>query len=465
MVPNRGRGSIGIIGLGHVGLPTGLALSSKGFDVLGYDANPLLSRRIARGRSPYREEGLAALLSAEIRLGRFKVAKSLAEVAGSAEVIFLCVPTPSLPNGRIDLRILRAAAEQLGDALRGVADRRLVVVKSTVPPGTTEAIVGPLVRRHSRRRDRRLEFASNPEFLAEGTMVRGSLGPERVVIGASSRTAWSTLKRVFETFHAPIFRLTPSGAELVKYASNTLLALKVSFANEIARLADLIETDVDQVMAAVGRDPRLGTAFLRAGPGFGGSCFDKDLRALVEWGRQRGVSVRAAETALAINADQAVYAVGLVRRAAGPLHGRRIALLGLSFKAGTEDVRESRAFPIARGLVRAGAMVQAHDPVAGDGFRRAWIPSSRPGAGKLVVCRSVEDALHGVDAAVLQADWPLYSKWPPKWTRQMRSPRVVDLRRAIRPGVAKRAGLEVLALGSARSRNVRADRPTRRRVR
>lgn len=447
-MPSRPAPSIGIVGLGHVGLPTGLALARGGCRVLGYDVDTQLRSKVARGIAPYREAGLAPLLRDQVESGRFTVARDLSELAHSADLIFLCVPTPSLPSGRIDLRPLRKAAQEVGTALRDIGAYRAVVVKSTVPPGTTEQVVEPIVRRLSGKAGRRLGFAATPEFLAEGTMVRDSLRPDRIVVGTNDPRAWTLLRRAYRSFRAPMVRLTPSGAELVKYSSNTLLALKLSFANEIARLADTLDTDIDQVMGAVGRDPRLGPAFLRAGPGFGGSCFDKDLRALLTWATDRGLILRTAAAALDINHDQTDYSIELVRRTVGSLRGRRVALLGLAFKEGTEDVRESRALPIARRFVRAGATVRAHDPVASGGFERAWASSGASGPGRMEICRTVERALDGADVAVLHTAWPVYRQWPSRWTRKMRSPRLVDLRRALSPSVVRRAGLQVTALGA-----------------
>jgi len=203
-------------------------------------------------------------------------------------------------------------------------------------------------------------------------------------------------------------------------------------------------------MKAVGRDPRIGPRFLRAGPGFGGSCFDKDLRALVSRGRELGIRLRSADAALDINDDQLAYVLGLIRSAVGPLDGRKVAVLGLSFKAGTDDPRESRALPIVRHLVAEGAIVRGHDPVALDSFRALWQRSSRPRQGRFVLCRSVTEALRDVDAAVLQVDWPEYSAWKRSWTEWMARPLLIDLRRAVRPATARRAGLTVVALGAGK---------------
>jgi len=442
---------IGIVGLGYMGLATGLAFAAHGARVVGYDLKPAVRSSVAAGRAPYREVGLAELLRDQRRTGRFRVVDGLSSLVAESEGIFLCVPTPSRPSGRIDLGPLRRSVAEVGRALRVPSGYRVVVVKSTVVPGTTSTVVAPSLARHSRRDSSQLGVAANPEFLAEGSLVRDATAPERIVVGTSDRRALAWLRRAYRGFGAPILALSPSGAELVKYSSNAFLALKVSFANEIARLSDRLGVPVDDVMAAVGRDSRIGARFLRAGPGFGGSCFEKDLRALAARSRELGVRLRSAEAALRINAEQLDYVRALVRSALGPLRGRRIALLGLAFKAGTDDVRESRALPIAADLVASGAIVRGHDPAARATFQSAWDRSGPRGPGRLELCESVGAALSGADGAILQADWPEYARWPAAWTRAMRRPVLLDLRREVDPDSAGRNGLTIVALGAGRS--------------
>jgi UDPglucose 6-dehydrogenase len=442
------RPRVGIAGLGYMGLATGLSFAAHGMPVFGYDVKPEIRAAVRRGATPYAEAGLEELLRSQLRARRFHVVDSVGELVRESQGIFLCVPTPSARSGRIDLKPLRTSAHEIASALRAVTGYRLVVVKSTVVPGTTEDVVAPLVRRVSRRSPDEVSVASNPEFLAEGTMVEDALHPDRVVIGASDARAERWLRRAYAPFRSPIFALPPSGAELVKYSANSFLALKVSFANEIARVADRVSVDVDQVMAAVGHDPRIGERFLRAGPGFGGSCFDKDVRALVARGAEFGLRLRAGEATLRINDEQLDYVLDLVRSVVGRVRGKRIALLGLAFKAGTDDVRESRALPIAQRLVHAGASVRGHDPVANRNFGRAWAALTGSADGGLRLFDRVGDALDGADLAVLQGDWAEYSRWSARWTRRMHAPILLDLRRFVPRAVARRAGLTVIGLGA-----------------
>jgi UDPglucose 6-dehydrogenase len=431
-----------------MGLSTGLAFAAHGLPVFGYDIKPEIRTAVASGSTPYQEVELGELLKAQLRSQRFHVVDSPEEVAERAEGIFLCVPTPSLPSGRIDVRPLEKSAEQIGSALMAPRGYRLVVVKSTVVPGTTQSLVAPIIQRRSGRSSQQVGVASNPEFLAEGTMVRDALHPDRIVLGTNDRRSLAWLRRVYRPFHAPIFNLSPAGAELVKYSANAFLAVKVSFANELSRLADRLGVNVDSVVTAVGHDPRIGERFLQAGPGFGGSCFEKDLRALVARSTDLGLHFRSGEAALRINQEQLAYVVDRIRAAVGPLSGKKLALLGLSFKAGTDDVRESRALLLARELVTSGATVRGHDPVALENFRRAWDSHYADTDGHLKLFNTVEEALNGADAAILQADWPIYARWPSAWSRRMKRPLLVDLRRALNPRAARRAGLTVLGLGA-----------------
>jgi len=430
-----------------MGLATGVAFAAHGLSVTGYDVKSDVRESTARGVTPFHERGLAELLRRQVRSGRFSVVDSAPVLAKAAEGIFLCLPTPSLAGGGIDLRPLKKGTAELGRALRNVEGYRLVVVKSTVLPGTTETVVEPMLRRLSGKSPHELGVAVNPEFLAEGTMVRDALHPDRIVLGTRDLRSQGWLKRVYRPFRAQSFLLTPSGAELVKYSSNAFLALKVSFANEFSRLSEELGLDIDRVMEAVGADSRIGRRFLNAGPGFGGSCFEKDLKALVLRARELGVRLRTGEATLSINDDQAKHIMTLVRKVAGPLEGKTVAVLGLAFKAGTDDVRESRAFPLVSGLVREGVRVRVHDPVALSNFRRAWERCPSSNLGSVEFSGSVTESLAEADAAVVQADWPEYRKWRPEWTRRMKEPCLVDLRRSVKLRTNDATGLRILALG------------------
>lgn len=440
-------GAVGISGLGYMGLATALAFAHHGRTVVAFDARPELRASLAAARTPIYEAGLTRLLRSELASARFRVVGSWEELAGAARTIFLCLPTPRRPSGRIDLRPLGAGVRQLADALPRGGDRRLVVIKSTVVPGTTEGFVRPLLERRTGRTRADLGVAANPEFLAEGSMVRDALTPDRIVIGTSEPLDRDWLREAYRGFRAPIVCLTPTGAELVKYSANAFLALKVSFANEISRLAEPLGVDIDDVMRGVGLDPRIGPRFLSAGPGFGGSCFAKDVQALVARAGELGAKPTVLRSLSRANELQTHHAFELVRRAAGDLSDARVALLGLAFKDGTDDVRESRALPLLRALTSAGAKVRGHDPVALVNFERASRAGPAFPRGSVRFVPTVEEALDHADVAIVQAAWPEYRRWPRRWSERMRRPVVVDLRRCLSPSLRRRGDFLWFGLG------------------
>jgi UDPglucose 6-dehydrogenase len=450
----KGRNSIpvvGIGGLGYMGLATGLGFAHRGVRVLGYDVREEARTALRAGRTPIYEPGLLDLLRAERRSQRFGVVDSWNELAEQCDVVYLCLPTPARSDGRIDLSPLQGGVTSLGEALKGRREYRLVVVKSTVVPGTTEGVVRPLLENVSGRDATTLGVAANPEFLAEGTMVRDATSPDRIVVGTSTARDERLLRRIYAQFPSRLVVVSPTEAELTKYSSNAFLALKVTFANEVSRLAESVGASIDPVMDAVGLDPRVGPRFLSAGPGFGGSCFEKDVLAFATSSRARGVRMRLVEALVPSNEDQTDHAFDLVQSAAGPVGGKTVALLGLAFKAGTDDVRESRALSIATAVVRAGGRLRLHDPVAADRFRALWKVPKGAGPKTVVYCPTPAEALRTADLAILQVAWPEYLRWPLAWTQRMRTPVVVDLRRALSATVVSRAHLEWHGLGAGRA--------------
>jgi UDPglucose 6-dehydrogenase len=461
--PAERRPAAGVVGLGYMGLATAAAFARHGVTTFGFDVLPQRRAAVRAGSSPFHEEGLEQLLRTETSRGRLRVVDTLAELVERSTVIFLCVPTPPKDDGRIDLRPLEAVVRQLGGVLRATNGFRLVVVKSTVVPGTTESFVAPLLREVSGRGPRLLGVAANPEFLAEGRMVRDALQPDRIVVGVSDARSARTFEALFRGFGAPVLTMSPAGAEMTKYAANTFLALKVSFANELSRFSEQLGVDVDDVVRGFGSDRRIGESFLQAGPGFGGSCFSKDVQAFTRTARDHGVELRIAEQILPVNDAQTRHAVELVVRALpnGGNHGV-VALLGLAFKEGTDDLRESRALPIARELARRGLRVRAHDPVARGKFA-AWLASEPAAVRQRVdVVETVEEAVQGADVAVVQVPWPEYLAWPPEWTSAMRRPALVDLRRRFPLDRALSQKLTVVRLGDGRTVSAPACVPSRR---
>ncbi|GAA4556734.1 UDP-glucose/GDP-mannose dehydrogenase family protein [Pseudonocardia xishanensis] len=430
---------VAVIGAGYVGLVSAVGLAEHGHRVVCVDADPARVAAITEGRPPIAEPGLAELLRRHA--GRSVLATGdLAGAVLEADLTLLCVGTPSGSDGSIDTSALEAAAEQVGSALRarpaGTA-APVVVVKSTVVPGVTDGIVAAaLARGCDLVRGRELGLGVNPEFLTEGQAVADFLEPDRLVIGGDE-LAVAAMRRLYAGFTAvPLIETTARTAEMIKYASNALLATAISFANEIALISDAVGgIDALAVMQGVHASRYLTTptetgpvvaglaSFLEAGCGYGGSCLPKDVAALSAHGRSAGASPRMLEAVAAVNADQPARLVALVRRELGALAGRSVTVLGLAFKPDTDDVRHSPAFPVLRGLVDEGARVLAHDPVVGPEV----LPS---GVGHT---HDLACALAGADAVVLVTRWGEYLAVPGLLRAAGAEPLVVDGRRLLDP--------------------------------
>jgi UDPglucose 6-dehydrogenase len=314
--------------------------------------------------------------------------------------VFLSVGTPSRRDGSIDLSSLKKASRAVGRGMRSAEGYHAVAVKSTVVPGTTESIVRPALEKSSgKRAGREFGLAMNPEFLREGSAVEDAVHPDRIVIGGIDEKSIETLEAVYASFDCPRMRTDLRTAEMVKYATNAFLAMKVSFANELANLCDAFGgLNVDKVVEGMSLDPRINPRFLKAGLGFGGSCFPKDVRAILAAGQARGYTPRLLKATLAVNERQPLRAIELAEKAVGSLRGKRVAILGLSFKGGSDDIRESRAIPLARALLQKGASVIGYDPMANKAFRRT-VP-------KVEIAKDLASALAHADVCIVHNDWP-----------------------------------------------------------
>lgn len=442
---------IGVVGLGHVGLATACAFAAHGLPVTGYDVDAETRTRLGRGQSPWFEPGLDSLLRTQVKARRFAVTNSVADVVRSTDLVFLCVPTPSSDTGAIDLSFVRSAAEAVGDSLRNAGHWVSVILKSTTLPGTVDTVLVPtLEARSGLRAGTDFGAASNPEFLAEGTLIADALHPSRIVVGVREVRTARLLRRAYADFGTPVLTMSPAGAELVKYAANAMLATRVSFANEFARVAERSGTDVVPVLEAIGLDPRIGPLYLRAGPGFGGSCFTKDLRALVEYARALSIDLKIPVATLAVNEAQAERVVEIAEQELRSLSGKTVAVLGLSFKANSDDVADSRAYPIVVELVRRGARVVLYDPRATDRFVRG-LPVAAPSvkASDVETVPTLIDALTKSDAAIVQTDWPEFRRLAAKEWGRLRQRLVVDARRSVDPAKLLRQNVRYRAIGRA----------------
>jgi UDPglucose 6-dehydrogenase len=417
---------IEIVGAGHVGLVHAVAFALAGHEVLAADVDEKVTATLKKGKPPFYEPGLEDALGKAIATGRLSFSTDVARAANRAEVVFLSVGTPSRRDGSIDLSPLKKASQAVGRGMGSAEGYQVVAVKSTVVPGTTESVVRPALEKSSgKKAGRDFGLAMNPEFLREGSAVEDAVHPDRIVIGAIDGKSIETLEAVYSGFDCPRIGTDLRTAEMVKYATNAFLAMKVSFANELANLCDAFGgLNVDKVVEGMGLDPRINPRFLKAGLGFGGSCLPKDVRAILAAGKAKGYAPKLLKATLDVNERQPFRAVALAEKAAGTLRGKRVAILGLSFKGGSDDVRESRGIPLARALLRKGANVVGFDLMANEAFRAA-VP-------KVEIAKDLASALAHADVCIVHNDWPQWRDLTTADFVGMRRKVVIDGRRIIR---------------------------------
>lgn len=431
-----------VFGAGYVGLVSGTGLSDLGHEVLVYDIDPEKVRQLAEGRIPIYEPGLGDLVHRNQRGGRLHFSDTVSAPFDSADAYFIAVGTPPDATGAADLSAVMAVADTIAQTAK---QKAIVVVKSTVPVGTCDAVQERLAKSKVP-----LEVVSNPEFLKEGDAVNDFFKPDRVVVGAQSAEARQALRDLYAPLQLSGERLVITdrrSSELIKYASNTMLAIRISFMNELSRLCHATGADIHSVRLGVGTDSRIGKKFLYAGPGYGGSCFPKDVQALMALGRDNAVQMRVAEAAHHANEDQAHFLAHLVEQSLGSLEGKRIALWGLAFKPETDDIRESPAEKLAKALLAKGATVTGHDPEAGPNFQKQ-LP-------KVTVKERDYDALDGAHALVLLTEWRSYRA--PNFGEIKKRlvsadgapPLLVDARNVWRPADVMKAGLRYQGIGVA----------------
>ena len=427
-----------IVGTGYVGLVTGAGLADFGNQVLCVDVDRAKIDRLERGEIPFYEPGLQDLVARNVRQRRLRFGVSLPEATRWGEAIFICVGTPQTKTGRADLRYVLGAAKTIAKSMNGY---RLIVQKSTVPVGTADR-VRDVVRRYAPRR-MRFDVASNPEFLREGTAVENFMHPDRIVIGVDSNAARDLLREIYSPLYlieTPMVVTNVRTAELIKYAANAFLATKISFINEMANLAEAVGADVRDVAKAMGLDRRIGPKFLHAGPGFGGSCLPKDTRALREFARRAGTRVRVTEAAIETNDAQRKVAVSKIVEALRGKARPTVAILGLSYKPDTDDLREAPALDIIRSLQRRGVKVRVFDPVVREGM--AGTPEG------VVFAANAYEAAKGADALVLVTEWNEFRRLDfSRVGRAMRRRVVVDLRNVYDPAAVRRLGFEYTSVG------------------
>ncbi len=431
---------IAIIGGGYVGLVSGACFAALGVEVAIVETDAGRIGALRAGRIPIYEPGLEQLIQENVEAGRLSFSDDLATAAAGVEAVFLAVGTPSRRgDGHADLSYVYAAAEQVARCLDGYA---VIVTKSTVPVGTGRRI-GEIVR--SVRPDLDFGIASNPEFLREGSAITDFMRPDRVVIGTESDRAREVLRQLYRPLNlieTPIVFTNLETAELIKYAANSFLAMKVTFINEMADLCERVDADVHDVARGIGLDGRIGRRFLHPGPGFGGSCFPKDTSALMRIAQDAGAPSRLVEAVVNVNeARKAGMAGRIISACGGSVRGKTIAVLGLSFKPETDDMRDAPSVAIIERLVEDGACVRAFDP-AGMGQARPLLPAS------VVYCGDAPEAVEGADALVVITEWNEFRAISPhRLIALMRGRVVVDLRNVFDPRAMREAGMSYYSIG------------------
>ncbi|GGD91436.1 UDP-glucose dehydrogenase family protein [Paenibacillus nasutitermitis] len=384
-----------IMGMGYVGVATALLLTELGWQVTGLDPNKSRIRTLSHGVLPFYEPGLDEMLRTHLASRRITFTSEIGQAIDDNEVIFLCVGTPSGSDGSADLQFIKEAAESIGKHMQGY---RLIVIKSTVPVGTNEQVVQWINQAQPSAIP--FDVVSNPEFLREGSALQDALEPDRIIIGSDNDQATELLRSLYKHVNGPVVVTKPKTAELIKYAANAFLASKISYMNELARLCTKMGVNIADVAVGIGMDHRIGPHFLRAGIGYGGSCFPKDIHALLFTAREHDVDLTILEKVVQVNQTQALYYMNIWEQLLGSFNGKTIAVLGISFKPDTDDIREAPAIGIISKLLENSAVIRVHDPIA-------KLPKSML-SKHLKQFDSVEKTVQNCDAVILCSEWKQY---------------------------------------------------------
>jgi UDPglucose 6-dehydrogenase len=433
---------ITMVGMGYVGLVTGAAFAKHGFDTTCTTTTPEKAERLNQGITPFYEPGLDELVKEGVDNGLFHGATDNIKCVKESDITFICVGTPSLADGSIDLGHVEKVAGDIGLALAEMNRYHVVVAKSTITPSTTDSLILPILEEKSGKKvGEDFGLCMNPEFLREGAALQDSLHPDRIVVGGYDQKSIDFVMRVYEGFDCPKFATDLRTAEMVKYGANCLLATKITFANEFANICEFYNVDVYEMMKGVGLDFRINPAFLNAGVGFGGSCFPKDVNAITATAKKNGYNPRILAAILDVNETQPLRVVELADKKAQGLKDKRVALLGLSFKPDTDDVRYTRALPIAEAVIDKGATVVAYDPKAIENFQKL---TDKP----IIYVKSAKEALKDADLCIIQSDWSEFKSISPgEFKELMKTPLIIDGRRSFDPNQLKKEGITYFGIG------------------
>jgi UDPglucose 6-dehydrogenase len=428
---------IAVIGAGYVGLVTAACLSELGNDVVCADSDAAKIDRLASGVLPFYEPSLGEIVTRNASAGRLSFTTETADAVRAGSIIFIAVGTPMGAGGQADLSYVCEAAREVGAALHGP---QIVVSKSTVPVESGSRIAS--IVRESSSSGAPVRFVSNPEFLREGSAVADFLRPDRIVIGTSDSEAVAVMRELYAPLNAPFVVTDIRTAEMIKYAANAFLAVKIGFANEVANICERVGAEAPEVMTGIGLDARIGARFLNPGLGWGGSCFGKDVQSLLHTAREYGYQSRLLEAALEVNRAQRQLAIQKLQEKLYILKGRTIALLGLAFKPETDDLRDAPSLQIAERLLQMGARVKVYDPIAMQACREIH-PALR-----VQYCESAEAAVQDADALVLVTEWKQFARLDLRGLAQrMARAILVDGRNQFDPETARRAGFDYCGIG------------------
>ncbi len=415
---------ISVIGTGYVGTVSGTCFAELGHEVICVDVDRSKVDQINAGVPPIYEDGLSELLKKHAGK-RIRATSDFDLAVMISDVSFICVGTPSDPNGNIDLSIVEAASASLGDALKKKKGYHVVVVKSTVVPETTEKVVLPIIEKHSGKCAGDFGIAMNPEFLREGKAVHDFMHPDKVVVGSLDKKAGDIVASLYRGLECEIIRTNPRTAEMIKYVNNSFLATKISFSNEIGNICKELGIDTYEVMEAVGKDFRISPHFLNSGAGFGGSCFPKDVKALIWKAQEIGYEPVLLESVIKVNEKQPSRMVRLLKKRLGNISGKKIAVLGLAFKNDTDDIRESRSITVIKELLDNRAKVLAYDPMANENMKKIF--------NSIEYHDSAEEALRDAEACLVMTEWDEF-KFLDKEFQVMKNRLVIDGRHMLAPG-------------------------------
>ena len=427
---------IAVAGTGYVGLVAGVCFAEKGHQVMCVDVDEEKVKTMKKGISPIYEQDLEELMQKNYKEGRLDYTTDYKKAYKDADAIFIGVGTPEQPDGSANLSYIATVSRQIAESIEKDC---LVVVKSTVPIGTNDKVEQFI--KDFLVHDVKVEVASNPEFLAQGTAVRDTLEAKRIVIGTESKEAEKMLMEIYEPFELPIVSVSRRSAEMIKYASNDFLALKISYMNDIANLCELVGANIEDVAKGMSYDPRIGSNFLRAGIGYGGSCFPKDTKALKYLAKQNGYRLKTVEAAVDVNAEQKTK---LYKKACDRLitfNGLKVAVLGLAFKPGTDDLREAPSLDNVELLLKQGANIYAYDPVAEENFKKKY-------PDQITYVKSPEEALKQANVCFIFTEWKEIKEIKPEiYKKLMKTPLVYDGRNIYGLEEMKNANIEYYSIG------------------